>query len=557
MYKQYNNNQTVLPFQFEFKVPEHHIVRVISFFVDALPDQYLPSRSKLGPRAFHPRLMLKMLLFAYVRGAASGDQIHEMALENLPMKWLIGDPDVVPSVRTINRFRTAKTTGDLVKVLYAQFRSLLQHANLIDNETLFIDGTKIVADANKYSFVWRANIERYEPILDQKAREAIDEIIQLGLPLEIKETDDLLDQMTSAISQLETETKRLTQVIKTEGTIKGGSANKQLRRRLKHYTHLLRNDLCPRKARYQRDKTIMGPDRNSYSKTDHDATFMRMKEDPMKNGQLKPGYNLQIATQNQFVLYYDINQRPTDQRTLVPLLEQVDLNFKYYSADAGYGSEPNYDYIRQVRHATPLIPYTMYEKEQTKKYRQDQTKRLNWRYDGILDRYTDENGVQFARCSEFDRTDHKTGVTRHFIGYEALPDFDPVRDKLTKTPAGSQRRIAINPHWESQKAFVQRKLTEEDTAIIYATRKLEVEPVFGHLKANMGYTRATVRGIQAVRTEIGLKLMAANLNKLTLLIELYPGLVAKMIRWPFYLCSLKQKRPNVSQEPRNVRSVLF
>ena len=143
------------------------------------------------------------------------------------------------------------------------------------------------------------------------------------------------------------------------------------------------SDLKPRKQKYEDYLEILG-NRNSFSKTDHDATFMRMKEDPMQNGQLKPGYNLQIGTQNQFVLFYDLNQRPADQRTLVPFLNQVQqrkATFRYVVADAGYGSEPNYDFVLKDFKATPLIPYTMYLKEQSKKYKNDANKVMNWAYD--------------------------------------------------------------------------------------------------------------------------------------------------------------------------------
>ena len=78
-------------------------------------------------------------------------------------------------------------------------------------------------------------------------------------------------------------------------------------------------DFILRKQKYQRDFEIFGT-RNSYSKTDHDATFMRMKDDYMKNGQLKAGYNVQIATEGQYALAYSLFPNPTDTRTLIPFL---------------------------------------------------------------------------------------------------------------------------------------------------------------------------------------------------------------------------------------------
>lgn len=82
--------------------------------------------------------------------------------------------------------------------------------------------------------------------------------------------------------------------------------------------------------------------RNSYSKTDHDATFMRMKEDAMKNGQLKPAYNIQFGVDSEYIVWSTSGPQPTDTTTLIPFLKTLENNtgFKYSKivADAGYES---------------------------------------------------------------------------------------------------------------------------------------------------------------------------------------------------------------------------
>lgn len=126
-------------------------------------------------------------------------------------------------------------------------------------------------------------------------------------------------------------------------------------------------------------------DRNSYSKTDHDATFMRMKDDYMMNGQLKPAYNVQLATEGQFALAYDVFPNPTDTRTLRPFLNYIEDNFfelpNFIVADAGYGSEANYSDIIENRALTPLITYNQYRKEKQRKYKNDPFNTHNWEYD--------------------------------------------------------------------------------------------------------------------------------------------------------------------------------
>ncbi|WP_424321392.1 IS1182 family transposase [Lacticaseibacillus chiayiensis] len=558
MYKQYNNKQTSLSFPIELNVPADHLVRVIKLFVDSMPSSQLPQvqSSPRGPHAYDPRTLLKMLLFGYCRHTVSGRGLHQMALESIPMKWLIGDPDVAPSARTITRFRSAPATADRIKLMYLKFRQLLDSLKLIDDHAIFIDGTKILADANKYSFVWRKSVERFEPRLDEKAKALFRDLVSDGtIDTEALKEPDILSQLKAVNVRLVKQIDHLDHTIATEKVKPGGSANKRRRRQLKKYSHLLQNDLIPRKQRYQKAHALFG-ERNSYSKTDPDATFMRMKEDPMMNGQLKPGYNVQIATQNQFVLYYDVNQRPTDQRTLIPFLKKMDRHFVYVTADAGYGSEPNYDYVLKTCFSIPLIPYTMYLKELSRRYRNDMTKRQNWLYEEALDRYTDNHGIRFYHKSEYDRHD-KVGYTRHFIAYQAEQRDDPEGYHWSTTRAGRQRQISVNPHWEKQKAFIRSQLDDEAAKTVFAQRKIEVEPVFGNLKANLDFHRASVRGLPAVTNEVGIALMAGNIGKLAKLTAQYPELMAKMIRWQLCLCALKlkktpdpiqnERRPNISE----------
>lgn len=515
MYKQYNNNQTTLTIPFEFKIPANHVATFISNFIDSIPETVLyPASSKFGRPQYSPAMMLKMIIFAYTRKTFSGRAIQQMAEENLPMMWLIGNCDDVPSYRTINRFRVAKSTEVLIKELFLQFHNQLRDYELVDDSTLFIDGTKMVADANKYSFVWRKSIEKFDTKLDEKTQTIFDELIQVNVDLAIT-AEDPLANLEAANQQLDEEINDLNQIIETEKVSQGGSPRKRRRRTLKHLQHIIKTDLIPRKRKYETAKAIFG-DRNSFSKTDHDATFMRMKEDPMNNGQLKPGYNLQIGTQCQYVLYYMVNQQPTDQRTLQPFLKNVQKSqqtFRYVVADAGYGSESNYDFILQEFEATPLIPYTMYLKEQTRKYLKDAHKVMNWRYDHQTDSFTDDHDVHFSFKALSTRTD-KYGYTRHTRVYEAdaQPENKDVDYSLTK--GGHQRQIRINPHWEMQKSVIRLKLSSKTGKSIYWRRKIEVESVFGNLKANLAFKRLSVRGLQSVSNELGIVLMAANLKKL-------------------------------------------
>jgi len=515
VYKHYNNNQTILTFPIEFKINPNHIVVSISDFVDSIPTEILyPDADKFGRPKYSPAMMMKLLLFAYMRHTFSGRAIQEMAEENLPMKWLIGNPDEVPSYRSINRFRISQVAKGIIKKMFLQFHEQLSAYGLVDDESLFIDGTKIVADANKYSFVWRKSVERNDAKLEEKASALFDDMIQEKVNL-ATDAEGTLAKLDHAERELEHDIDDLDQKISAEKVIKGGSPSKQRRRKLKHFKHIITSDLKPRKQKYEDYLEILG-NRNSFSKTDHDATFMRMKEDPMQNGQLKPGYNLQIGTQNQFVLFYDLNQRPADQRTLVPFLNQVQqrkATFRYVVADAGYGSEPNYDFVLKDFKATPLIPYTMYLKEQSKKYKNDANKVMNWAYDNATDSFTDQHHIQFSFKQVYNRTD-KYGFQRTIRKYEANQYEDPEGYHYSITERGNQRSIQINPHWEMEKRLIRVKLSSKTGASIYAKRKIEVEPVFGNLKANLAFKRLSVRGLEKAKNELGIILMAGNLKKM-------------------------------------------
>lgn len=258
--------------------------------------------------------------------------------------------------------------------------------------------------------------------------------------------------------------------------------------------------------------------RNSYSKTDTDATFMRVKDDHIQNGQLKPAYNLQIATCNQFVLGYDIYQNPTDTKTLIPFLKRMGIENqspKYIVTDAGYGSESNYRYLEDnLSEHTPLIPYSTMLKENSKKWKSDERKVSNWHYNEKDDFYIDLFGVRFNFSAHRQRTD-KDGFVRHLKEYKAEKydiNEELISRSLTKT--GRVRKILVNPELEYFKAKQKTLLSSKETTSIYARRKIDVETVFGQMKAYLNFNQFMLRGIDKVRKETGIVIMALNIHKL-------------------------------------------
>lgn len=226
---------------------------------------------------------MKMTLFAYARQVFSGRKIVQMNEEVIPMKWLSQDTYV--SYKTINNFRSSKHANNLIKTAFIYFTLLMRENGMIEDDALFIDGTKLEADANLYSFTWKRAIDKYEAALNGKISQLYDQLIQEGVNLALsKEERETSQGLEELLEKTEATLVEIEQAIEEEPkVIKGGSANRQKRRRIKKIRKQLKDDFLPRKQRYEEARKIL-EDRNSFSKTDHDATFMRMKEDHMQNG---------------------------------------------------------------------------------------------------------------------------------------------------------------------------------------------------------------------------------------------------------------------------------
>lgn len=243
---------------------------------------------------------------------------------------------------------------------------------------------------------------------------------------------------------------------------------------------------------------------------------MRMKEDHMQNGQLKPGYNLQVASNGQYALAYGIFPNPTDTRTLKPFLQSMQTLelFQNIVADAGYGSEANYSFIIDELEKNPLIPYNTYQKELTKKYKQSDTNPVNWTYSEETDQWIKPDGVVYG-FHHYSRRKDKYGFERDFKIYEALPvQANADLEVLARTEKGNLKQIHYNPTWNYFRNLAKEALESEDGARIYAKRKIDIEPVFGRMKGVFGVRRVHVRGRQCVETELGFLLMSMNLTKL-------------------------------------------
>ncbi|RSU06129.1 transposase, partial [Vagococcus elongatus] len=303
MYKDYNMNQVTLSLDLEIYLEKDDLAFAINDLVESIPEKaFAAFEHQMGATSYHPKMMLKLILCGYTQSVFSGRRIEALAKDSIRARWLTQSQQ--PNFRTINRFRVHPHMQVLLEECFIQFRNLLVSQKLIETDVIFIDGTKIEANANKYTFVWKKSLQNYEAKLTEKSKEIYHQLVKEKIiPSICDEDKDLSEEdFSKIITTLETSVENFTQEIDashcTEERKLLRSQRKAPKKALKQFL-----DFKERQSRYVRQKAILG-ERNSYSKTDPDATFMRMKEDHMRNGQLKAGYNIQIATNQQYVLAY-------------------------------------------------------------------------------------------------------------------------------------------------------------------------------------------------------------------------------------------------------------
>lgn len=511
-FKPYTMEQpSLLPPSLEELIPEDHLVRVVNRVMDELDLEPILNEYKGGgTSSYHPRMMLKVLVYAYTQRVNSSRQIAKGLRENVNFMWISGNNR--PDFRTINRFRSS-VMKDGIEVVFGEVLQYLIEGGYVTLENYFLDGTKIEANANKYKWVWAKSTAKYKARLQEKIQELLNNIEQENDAEQEAYGDKDLEEVGGDNKQggggIDSEAlqKRIEHLNeRLAGKMKDKQTTKAMR--------TLQEDCLPRQKKYEEQEKILAG-RNSYAKTDHDATFMRMKEDAMLNGQLKPGYNVQIGTENQFVVGFSIHQKTNDMNVLIPHLEQVQERLgrlpRTVVADAGYGSEENYAYLERSG-IEGVVKYPLFNKQQKRSWRKQRFRVDNWGYDPERDEYLCPNQQRLT----FQGTRSRT--TEH--GYRTLiREYEcgscvacPLKPQCTR--AVGNRRIGINPTLNRYQQLAREKLVSDQGRRLRSRRGVEVETVFGRIKQDWGFRRFTLRGLEKVKTEWGLLCIAHNLAKL-------------------------------------------
>jgi transposase len=507
-FKDYNQQQNWLfPPSIEELIPESHPVRVVNGVVEQLDLSLLVKEyNKDGQPSYHPKMMLKVLVYAYMDNTYSSRKIEKAMRENINYMWLSAKQ--VADHNTIARFRSKKLKS-IFKDIFKQVVLLLADEGLVTLKEVYTDGTKIESIAGRYTFVWgKAITTRKEKMtqqleeLWQYAQNIADEEDKDPTPPDFKEIDKEKVEKTAA---------KINKILKSNPK----AASKQ-----KAKARYIEKNFPANLEKYDKQEEILAG-RNSYSKTDPDATFMRMKEDHMLNGQLKPGYNVQISSESQFVIHYSLHQTTNDIHTLKPHLEsyqyQYDTLPDYLTADAGYGSEENYDLLEQ-KGVESYVKYNTFDKEEqtykskTKKKAKDDFHRDNVYYNKDKDCYICPMGQPMEKVHE-KKKKTKSGYSQTYSVYQAQNcQGCPLRGICHKSKYN--RKIEINHNLERHKQIIRKRLTSDDGLQRRKKRTADVEPVFAHIKSNRNFKRFTHKGIEKVELEFGLHALAHNMRKI-------------------------------------------
>lgn len=497
----YQDQLMAIPPTLDELVSKGHPVRIVNDVINRINIQALLEAYNIkGSSSYHPQMLLKVLVYGYVSNVYSSRKLEAACRENINFMWLSGMS--YPDHNTINRFRGVRLK-EALRSVFEEVVKLLAEEGLLSIEDVYTDGTKIEANANRYTFVWKKAIHTNK----EKMKAALKDIWEYAQS--VAKSEDSLPEPPD-LTDIDQEKVQAT-VDKLNAVLADKPAvSKKMKAKLRYVT----KNYPEKIVRYEQQQAILGQ-RNSFSKTDPEATFMRMKDDHMGNGQLKPGYNVQISTSNQYIVNYTVHPNPTDTRTLSCHIGQHQDSFgkslKSITADAGYGSQENYALL-EGKGIQAYVKYGMFDKEQKgssgdkKPFSVDKLY-----YNREQDCYICPMGQAMGCIGTF-KQKTSTGFRQEIKKYQAKNCAGcPLNGSCHKSQGN--RIIQVNEKLEKYKDTAFQLLNSDVGIKKRKQRCWDVETVFGNIKQNHGFRRFMLRGKQKVTIEWGLLAIAQNLRK--------------------------------------------
>ncbi len=496
----------------ETMIPADDPVRLLSAFVEGMDlSELYATYDRVRKNQATPRQMLKIMIYASMNRLFSSRDIERACKRDINFMFLLeGMP--APDHATIARFISLHLAACSKEIL-AGVTSILYDLGEISGKTIFIDGTKIESRANKYTFVWKKSVTKHQARLFEKVLSFLEECeVLYGIKVIYngKATLHTLKRLRKKLYRIKEEE----QIAFVYGI---GHRKSQLQKSLETLEGYI-----DKLKEYTRHLHICG-ERNSYSKTDPDATFMRLKEDAMLNGQLKPAYNLQHGVDAQYITWLDLSSHPTDALTLVSFLKDMEshLPFRYKEivADAGYESEEAYVFLEENGQEAYLKPQN-YEISKTRKYRQDISRRENMEYDPEKDEYTCSGGRKLKALYER-RSKNRNGYVSTVTVYECencqgcAHKDKCIHGNNCKTPMEERnKRLNVSKVMKQKREEALDRITTEYGTQLRMNRSIQAEGSFAVVKEDMNFRRYLYRGKENVLAQSVLLAVAYNINKL-------------------------------------------
>ena len=498
--------QIGFPIQIPFIPREDDPVRLLFEVTEGLDyTELYNTYSTLGRNpAIDPTILFRILIYGYMNKLYSSRDIERACNRDINFMWLL-QGQKAPDHNTIARFRSERLE-ECIDNLFNQLIIRLGEMQEIRFENIFIDGTKIEANANKYTFVWKKATDKFENKLQEKIK-VILEALPIDLDIKISKVKGkvTVDYISKIIDKLN--------YLKEKHSIEFVYGKGKRKSKLQKYLEELQN-FIEKQSKYDEYNGIFNG-RNSFSKTDKDATFMHMKEDHMQNGQLKPGYNIQIGVEGEYIVGVDVSSERSDQLTLIPFLDKLEKDlpkkFENVIADAGYESEENYMYLSKHNQKSYIKPQN-YEKSKSKKFKEDISKRENMAYNIEEDYYICAYGKKLVPVSSKFKTS-KSGYNSIVTIYESEScDKCPYKNKCTK--AKGNKRLHVSKDFIKKRKESLNNITTPEGKLLRVNRSIQVEGAFGVLKQDYGFRRFLLRGKKNIKTEFMLLSFGYNIQKL-------------------------------------------
>lgn len=488
-------NQVVLPLNIGYKIPDNDPVVLLSELCDELDYTKICKKYLRKWRKHSPKTLFKIIVYGYMRKLFSSRSIEDACNRDICFMWLLND-EPTPDHSTITRFMDDKPSSEIEDLFY-QLINKLHELGEIKFENLFVDGTKIEANANRYTFVWANAVKKNAEKLYQKI-EVFMKILSERYTVEFDTPEEYLSFIGNRIIYLNT--------VFVNGK---GKRKTQLQRDFEQLEEYLE-----RKYKYKEYFAILDG-RKSFSKTDPDATFMRMKEDHMLNGQLKPGYNVQIGVESEYIVGIGLFPKPTDVTTMIPFLERIKNGINRIIpnivADAGYESEENYVYLEENKQ-TPYIKPQNYEISKTRKYRKDEFRVENMQYNSEKNCYICKNDQELKYIyTQTSKSSNGYEIKKEVYRNESCSGC-PYREWCHKSK-NDYRTIKVSQRFTEKRKESRDNILSNTGVLLRMNRSIQVEGAFGVIKEDYGFRRFLMRGKEKTETQFFLLSFAFNIQK--------------------------------------------